>query len=165
MKKKEPENIRVFTYRTARIVRHAYPQADDNTYTSLSIDYFTRGQPEAINSYVIIHKPVTLDLAIKYADIAEKQEPPQVKADQNNFKPHTNHVNSMNQVGNEPYKNDTNNRFKQITQEIKVLKAKNLVLQLTLNTMQQSKMSSELLKIQTRIIINLPLTQINLRSY
>ncbi len=31
--------------------------------------------------------------------------------------------------------------------------------------MQQSKMSSELLKIQTRIIINLPLTQINLRSY
>ena len=139
LKKKEPETIRVFAYRTARIVRQAYPQADNNTYTSLSIDYFTRGLPEAINSYVIIRKPVTLDLAIKYADIAEKQESPQVKADQNNSKPHTNHVNSINQVENEPYKNDTNNRFKQITEEIKVLKAKNLDLQQTLNTMQQTQ--------------------------
>ena len=129
LKKKKPENIRVFAYRTARIVRQAYPQADNNTYTSLSIDYFTRGLPEAINSYVIIRKPVTLDLAIKYADIAEKQESPQVKADQNNSKPHSNHVNSINQVENEPYKNDTNNRFKQINEEIKVLKAKNLDLQ------------------------------------
>jgi hypothetical protein len=72
MKKKDTENFRVFAYRTTRMVRQAFPNADENTYNSLAIDFFTRGLPEAINSYVIIRKPGTLDLAIRYALIAEK---------------------------------------------------------------------------------------------
>ena len=40
LKKKETENIPVFAYLTARIVRQAFPEADEDTYNFLAIDYF-----------------------------------------------------------------------------------------------------------------------------
>jgi hypothetical protein len=92
MKKKDTENFRLFAYRTTRMVRQAFPNADENTYNSLAIDYFTCGLPEAINSFVIIRKQGTLDLAIRSALIAEKQEP------HNNTIALTNTKASVNQV-------------------------------------------------------------------
>jgi hypothetical protein len=61
MKKKDTENFRVFAYPTTRMVRQAFPNSDENTYNSPAIEYFTRGLPEAIYSYIIIRKPGTLD--------------------------------------------------------------------------------------------------------
>jgi hypothetical protein len=122
LKRKPEENIRVYAYRTARVVRQAFPNADENTYNTLSIDYFTRGLPESINSYVIIRKPGTLDLAIRYAIIAEENESHKVTPDKIHMKTHTAHVNMINQTEVEPYRNDTYNRFKRITEELKGFK-------------------------------------------
>jgi hypothetical protein len=144
LKKKESENIRVFAYRTARIVRQAFPEADEDTYNFLAIDYFTRGLPEMINSYVIIRKPKSLDLAIQYADIAEKQDSPKMKTDTINLRHQI--ANTINQGDIEPYKNDTNNRFKQVTEEIRTLKTKNQELQHTLNVMQQTQQEFGMMK-------------------
>ena len=144
LKKKESENIRVFAYRTARIVRQAFPEADEDTYNFLAIDYFTRGLPEMINSYVIIRKPNSLDLAIQYADIAEKQDSPKMKTDTINLRHQI--ANTINQGDIEPYKNDTNNRFKQVTEEIRTLKTKNQELQHTLNVMQQTQQEFDMMK-------------------
>jgi hypothetical protein len=123
------ENIRVFAYRTARIVRQAFSEADEDTYNFLAIDYFTRGLPEMKNSYVIIRKPKSLDLAIQYADKAEKQDSPKMKTDTINLRHQI--ANTINQGDIEPYKYDTNNRFKQVTEEIRTLKTKNQELQHT----------------------------------
>jgi hypothetical protein len=109
----------VYAYRTARAVRQAFPNADENTYNSLSIDYFTGGLPESINSYVIIRKPGTLDLAIRYAIIAEKNESHKVTTDKIHMKTPTAQVKMINQTEVEPYRNDINNRFKQVTEELK----------------------------------------------
>jgi hypothetical protein len=122
LKRKPEENIRVYAYRTARVVRQAFPNADENTYNSLSIDYFTRGLPESINSYVIIRKPGTLDLAIRYAIIAEKNESHKVTTDKIHMKTPTAQVKMINQTEFEPYRNDINNRFKQVTEELKGFK-------------------------------------------
>jgi hypothetical protein len=147
LKKKESENIRVFAYRTARIVRQAFPEAtDEDTYDFLAIDYFTRVLPEMINSYVIIRKPRSLDLAIQYADIAEKQDSPKMKTDTINLRYQI--ANTINQGDKEPYKNDTDNRFKQVTrsEEIRTLKTKNQELQHTLNVMQQTQQEFSMMK-------------------
>ena len=156
MKKKDTENLRVFAYRTTRMVRQAFPHADENTCNTLSIDYFTRGLPEAINSYVIIRKPGTLDLAIKYAIIAEKQEPHNNTIALTNTKASTKQVNNISQPEAEPYRNDTINRFKQVTEEIKNLKTKNQELQSILNTIQQTQVEFCTTGIQRPIVSEKP---------
>jgi hypothetical protein len=138
------------------MVRQAFPNADENTYNSLAIDYFTRGLPEGINSYVIIRKPGTLDLAIRYALIAEKQEPHNNTIALTNTKASTNQVNNISQPEAEPYRNDTNNRFKQVTEEIKNLKAQNQELQSILNIIQQTQGEYGTTEIQRPIVSEKP---------
>ncbi len=71
---------------------------------------------------MIIRKPGTLDLAIRYAIIAEKNESHKVTTDKIHMKTPTAQVKMINQTEFEPYRNDINNRFKQVTEELKGFK-------------------------------------------
>ena len=48
----------------------------------------------------------------------------------------------MDQDEKEPYRNDTNNRFNQVTEEIRILKVKNQELISLVNSMQQMQEES-----------------------
>ncbi len=95
-------------------------------------------------------------LAIRYALIAEKQEPHNNTIALTNTKALTNQVNNISQPEAEPYRNDTNNRFKQVTEEIKNLKAKNQELQSILNIIQQTQGEYGTTEIQRPIVSEKP---------
>ena len=143
LKKGPTENVRVFAYRTTRLVRQAFPNADENTCNSLAIDYFTRGLPDSINNYIMIRKPDTLELAIRHAIIAGRQETPNIKVGKdNNIKQSVCVLNTGTREDKEPYPNDINNRFKQVTEELKGLKARSQELSSLVKSIQQTQTQS-----------------------
>jgi hypothetical protein len=78
-----------------------------------------------------------------------------------NTKASTNQVNNISQPEAEPYRNDTNNRFQQVTEEIKNLKAQNQELQSILNIIQQTQGEYGTTEIQRPIVSEKPVLGLN----
>ena len=129
LKQSSTESIRVFGYRTNRIVRHAFPTADVNTINLLSIDYFLRGLPEETGKRVRLSKPATLESAIEKAEIRQGTINMQVNKNSGKKEGFGNlnaiKVQEDEQVKHvlEPYKNDINNRYNQMKEKINTIES------------------------------------------
>ena len=121
-KQKQSESIHVFAHRISRMVLKAYPETKNvmETNNKLSIDYFLRGLNDDIGEQVSILKPKTLEIAIEQAMRIESkhQIKKKTKAKHDNFSKPKLELNALSEATHEPYKNDINNRFKQLHEKI-----------------------------------------------
>ena len=140
------ELIRVFGHRINRMVLKAYSGTDEKTINKLSIDYFLRGLSDNIGETISIMKPKTLESAIKQAIIRETKNQIKIKSkpeaitEKRNQKEENSLIQkqSLNSLQKdmklltcenksiETYKNDFNNRFKQIHEKLNSIESKYL---------------------------------------
>ena len=161
IKQSPMESIRVFAYRTNRMVQKAFPNADETTANLLAIDYFLRGLKDDIGQKVRILKPDTIEIAIEKAIITEKtssisfQNSKKVHDTSETLKKcnifHNTDTNSAENLKNESqttrtietYKNDINNRFKQIHDKLNAMEVKASNMNSILDTIPQKNCKIE----------------------
>ena len=130
-RQKHSEPIQVFAHRISRMVLKAYPETKNPLATNnkISIDYILRGLNNEIGEHVSILKPKTLGNAIEQALRIESKNQikrRKIQTDRDIPQKTITELNALSQGTHdtcfekqiEPYKNGSNNRFKQLHEKI-----------------------------------------------